>query len=423
MIRIQAVFDHAYRGKALNANVRAAIEHAFRQSPRYKNLKQQGYDEKAIIEVFQEPRGMEVFSFEGPKYMEMSPMDSLIYHKLFFQAGLLAINPQNGHIKAWVGGINHRYFQFDHITSRRQTGSVFKPVIYAAALQKGIDPCSYFSNDPNDLVLADWRPRNADHSYGGMLTMAEALKRSANVASVQLFEQTGIQRAAKMSRALGIDGSFPNNLTAVLGTKEATLLEMVGAYSTISQQGKFCQPVFIRKIEDKHGNIIYRPRQSRHGQVVLQRGQAEILLQMLQATIDEGTGRKLRTRYNFSIPIAGKTGTTQNQADAWFLGITPKLVTGVWFGNDDSRIHFNSMASGQASSTALPIWANFMKKVLTDKSYKALAEARFPQHLPIVAEQLNCPELDFPKAPESFDYWYYRNRELLMQALQKQRRY
>lgn len=423
MSRIQAIFDKAYRGKPLNSKVRAAIEHAFHQSPRYLGLKAKGLSEEAIREVFNQPRSMEVFSYDGPQQVEMSPMDSLIYHKLFFQTGLLAVSPQNGHIKAWVGGIDHRFFQYDHITSRRQTGSAFKPIVYAAALQKGIDPCSYFSNDPNDLVKADWRPRNADHSYGGMLTMAEALKRSANVASVQLFEQTGIRTAAKMSKALGIDGEFPDNLTAVLGTKEATLLEMVGAYGTLSQQGKFCEPKLILKIEDKHGNVIYRPRQERHGQVVLQRGQAEILMQMLQDAINEGTGRKLRTNYNISIPIAGKTGTTQNQADAWFVGITPKLVTGVWFGNDDSRVHFNSMASGQASSTALPIWANFMKRVLQDKNYKSLAQAKFPRPLASVTEQLDCPGLDFPKAPEEFDYWYYRNREMLLKALMNRRRY
>ena len=252
--------------------------------------------------------------------------------------------------------------------------------------------------------------------------MAEALKRSANVASVQLFEQTGISAAAKMSKSLGIGGEFPNNLTAVLGTAEASLLEMVAAYGTIAQQGLYCQPGMILYIEDKDGNVIYRAHQSRQGRRVLQRSHANMLMQMLQDAIDEGTGRKLRSKFKLSMPIAGKTGTTQNQADGWFVGITPSLATGVWFGNDDRRIHFKTMTSGQASSTALPIWANFMQRVIKDDAFKKWNQKRFPRPLAGVLEQLDCPGFDFPKSPEEFDFWYYRNREMLLRALMERRR-
>jgi penicillin-binding protein 1A len=335
---------------------------------------------------------MEIVTWDGMKEVEMSPYDSAAYYAKFLHAGLLSMEAQTGYVRAWVGGINSNYFKYDHVLSKRQAGSTFKPILYAAALRNGHDPCTYLAND--SVVYEDynnWTPRNAGGGYGGYYSMPGALTHSVNTISVKLLEETGIE------------GKLPEVLSLARGTGEVSLQEMVRAYSMFLNEGRIVEPLFVQRIEDKYGNVLYEGK-PRISDPVLDPHLALQMLEMMTRVVDEGTASSLRTAYGFDNELAGKTGTTQNNTDGWYIGLTPVLITGVWVGGDLPSVRFRYGGYGQGAVAALPIWARYMQNIYRDPLYRNSKSLSFeiPEE---VKEELDCPE-----HLEGLRYWWWRIR-------------
>ncbi|MBV7440357.1 transglycosylase domain-containing protein [Weeksellaceae bacterium TAE3-ERU29] len=337
------------------------FEQAMRRTIMYKNRKAQGMTEEEILAEFNKPKdSIQVFSWEGKKYVKnKSWMDSIIYHQHIIEAGLMSMDPKDGTIKAWVGGIDWDYFKFDHVKqATRQVGSTFKPFVYATAIhQMNYTPCHMVSNAP--FVSGNWRPRNASGRYGGSLSLRDGLAHSVNTISARLIAESGPEAVIQLARDLGIESPIPNNLTIALGSADLTLYEMVGAVSTFANGGIYIKPEVILSIEDKTGKIIkdYEPETRE----VLSEDVAYTMIDLMKGVIEKGTGKGIR-RYGITSEVAGKTGTTNEGSDSWFMGLTPNLVTGVWVGNESRFAHFPGWQS-QGAKMALPIWAYYMKKV------------------------------------------------------------
>lgn len=349
---------------------------------------------KAGGQFREEKHPMDVFTWEGSKKVEYSTLDSLRHYLKFLQTGILSMDVRTAEIRAWVGGINHKYYKYDHVLSRRQVGSTFKPLVYLEALEQGISPCDYFPND--SVVYEDfdnWVPRNADRSYGGYYSMKGALVHSVNTVSVALLMQLGIDSVLALGQTAGITSPLPAVPSLALGSGEASLLEMVGAYQAIANGGLGKDAVYIKRIEDRFGKVLYeKAANAEDGVTQLCRVENSLrMTEMLRAVVNEGTASGLRSSYGFTADIAGKTGTTQNYTDGWFIGYTPGLLTGVWVGGDLQNIRFRNMSYGQGAHTALPIWAEFMKLSFRDEVWKKLEGELFdiPADL---REEMLCPD-------------------------------
>lgn len=348
---------------------------AMRRSDRYEMMKAAGRSEKEIRQAFDKPVKMKIFSWKGMKDTVMTPMDSIRYMKSFLHCGLMAMDVNTGYVKAYVGGVNYRYFQFDHVKlSKRQVGSTFKPYVYTVAMQNGeYDPCTLVPNvpvtfSPGDWgVIASWTPRNSgDHKEGQMLPLKEALAHSLNQVSAFLMKQYGPQSVIQLVRAMGMTSEIPEVPAICLGACELTLYEQVGAINCFPNQGVYVEPTFITKICDKEGNVIksFTPKTNE----AIDQITAFKTVRLMQGVVDYGTGWSLRgNKYQLSFPLGGKTGTTDNQSDGWFVGYTPVLTCGVWVGCEDRAAHFRSISLGQGARTALPVFALFMKKCYNDK--------------------------------------------------------
>lgn len=342
---------------------------AMRRSERYAHLKSQNFSDKDILKDFKTPVKMKVFSWKGEIDTTMTPMDSIRYYKFFLQAGLMSVDPHTGYVKAYVGGIDYKYFQYDHvIASKRQVGSTFKPFLYTLAMQEGETPCTTYPNVQPVIELGDgtvWAPENAnDDRKGEEVTLKWALANSNNWISGQLMKKYSPQDVIRIARKMGVTSDIPAVYSIALGSADLSLYEMVGAMGTFANKGVFVQPIFITRIEDKNGNVLetFAPKQ----QEAISEETAYLMIQLMKGVVEVGTGVRLRYKYGFDNPIAGKTGTTQNQSDGWFMGITPDLVTGVWVGCEDRAAHFRSLDLGQGANTALPVWALYMKGVYSD---------------------------------------------------------
>jgi penicillin-binding protein 1A len=290
-----------------------------------------------------------------------------------------------------VGGINSRYFKYDHVTSKRQAGSTFKPIVYSAALKNGMNPCTYI---PNDSVVYreynNWTPRNSKGGYGGYYSIKGALTHSVNTVSVKLLEETGIEEVIKHSEQMGITGDLPEVLSLALGTGDVSLKALVRAYSIFLNEGRMVEPIFLKRIEDKFGNVLFE-EESVFSDHVLDPHQALIMTEMLKSVVDKGTASSLRTVYRFNNEIAGKTGTTQRNTDGWFIGLTPVLITGVWVGGDHPGVRFRYGGYGQGATSALPIWARYMQRIYRDPLYRYSKELSF--EIPDkVMEELDCED-------------------------------
>jgi penicillin-binding protein 1A len=361
------------------------IERAKKNSDRYKRLKNAGKSNKYIDEVFKKKTKMTVFSYKGDLDTIMSPNDSIRYYKYFLRSGLLSIEPQTGHIKAWVGGVNYQYFKFDAVAQqKRQVGSTFKPFVYATAInQLKLSPCDSFPNVPYTIpkgkygILEEWKPKNSGDKYGGMLTLKEGLAGSVNTMSARLIDRVSPENVVRLAKSAGIESRIPANPSIALGAVELSLLEMVSAYSTFANKGLRVSPMIITRIEDKNGTVLeeFTPKTEE----VLSEESAYIILNLLEGVTQYGSGIRLRLPwekpkyvtgypYEFTNPIAGKTGTTQNQSDGWFMGIVPNLATGVWTGGEDRATHFEGISKGQGATMSLPSWALFMKKCYADET-------------------------------------------------------
>ena len=334
--------------------------------------------EKEIQDIFEKPVRMRLFSWHGEVDTVMSPMDSIRYYKSFLQSGLYCIDPRTGFVKAWVGGINFKHFQYDHVEqARRQVGSTFKPFIYATAMREGLNPCFTLPNQKVCFDMPegqpDWCPENSDAKYGGMITLKHALAHSINTATAWLMKQYGPLPVTVLARHMGVKSALDPVPSLCLGVADLTLEEMTGAFAAFANQGVHIEPILFTRIEDKNGNAIYDVMPSTTE--ALDENTAYIMLDMLKGVMDRGTGLRLRMGWgnrakygNIKAPTAGKTGTTQNNSDGWFIGITPDLVTGVWTGAEDRSVRFASTDKGQGANMALPIYGYFMNRVYADST-------------------------------------------------------
>lgn len=353
---------------ALTASeVRSILNRSIRQSERYRAMKEQGATESEIQKAFRTPVEMSVFTYHGDVDTVMTPLDSIRYIKSFLRSGFVSMDPRNGAVKAYVGGVDFTHFTYDMATQgRRQVGSTIKPFLYALSMSNGMSPCDVAPNVQRSY--GNWTPRNSSRSrYGQMVTLKWGLAQSNNWISAYLMSRINPQDFLRILRDFGINtyGVYPS-IVLCLGPNEASVCEMVSAYTTFANHGIHCSPMFVSKIEDNDGNVIatFQPRMNE----VISEESAYKMLEMLKAVMNGGTGSRMRYKYKIECDMGGKTGTTNRNADAWFMGFTPSLVSGCWVGGEDRDIHFDSTRMGQGANMALPIWAYYMKKVFADRS-------------------------------------------------------
>tara|TARA_B100000242_G_scaffold60759_1_gene36430 strand:+ start:36 stop:2267 length:2232 start_codon:yes stop_codon:yes gene_type:complete len=398
------------------------MKRAMRRSERWRKAKLSGKTNDEIEELFFEPKNMTVFSWDGDIDTLMTPIDSIRYYKHFLRAGMMSMNPKNGHVKAWVGGINYRNFQYDHVMlSKRQIGSTFKPFLYATAIdQLKLSPCDMLPDlihciEPYKYGNPEpWCPTNSSDKYGGVRTLSNALANSKNTISAQLIDKVGPRPVADLARNLGVSSNIPNVPAIALGTPDLSVYEMVGAYGAFANKGIYVKPIMVTKIEDKNGTIIYQSKPETRD--VLSEESSYVTLKLLEGVTKFGSGARLRHNipedernyvynnvvtgypYKFQNAIAGKTGTTQNQSDGWFIGMVPNLVTGVWVGGEDRSVHFKDIAFGQGATMSLPIWGLFMNKCYKDEEL-SISKEDFdePESLSI---ELDCSKI-LPDESES----------------------
>ncbi|MEQ8926413.1 MAG: PBP1A family penicillin-binding protein [Fulvivirga sp.] len=380
MAYLQEQFDVHWKTSKPWDTERSILNDAIKRSSAYKKLKKKGLSHDAIITELKKKHPVDVFTHEGVVERNLSSIDSLEHYLMILQSGLVAMDPNNGHIKAWVGGIDFSQFQYDHVLkAKRQVGSTFKPFVYAAALEKGVDPCDHISASRTIYKnLEDWTPDNADKSENLMkYSFTGALAKSVNTVTIKLVEKVGVDEVIATAKRIGIDEKLPSVPSVALGTGSIPLLEMTKAYCTFANGGSKVQPVFLEEIKDYNGVSLYKVETPRP-QVAIQKQTAQLMNHMLKAVVDEGTASSARWKYNLTNEIAGKTGTTQSNADGWFIGYNPKLVVGVWVGADDPRIRFRSTALGSGGHMALPIFVGMFKDMNGDASLNSITSAKFP---------------------------------------------
>ena len=421
MPRLQAEFFHQNRPKRNatapfleldNDEIKSLMKRGMRRSERWRKMK---YDlnksDEDIIASFEKPVQMGVFSWKDGEYTEidtvMTPTDSMRYYKSFLRPAMMSMEPQTGHVKAWVGGMNYKHFQYDMVKQgKRQVGSTFKPFVYATAIdQLHLSPCDTL---PRSQITIDaykygnpepWAPRNDDGNYEGFLTLKAALASSVNTVTARLMDKIGPQPVIDLAQSLGVEQDIPSVPSIALGTPDLSVYEMVAAYSSFANKGVYTKPVMITTIEDKNGTILYQTVPETKD--VLSEEAAYVTVNLLQGVTQGGSGTRLRHSYatdpvykeiitgypyefDNSIQIAGKTGTTQNQSDGWFMGMVPNLVTGVWVGGEDRATHFPTITYGQGAAMALPIWGLYMKSCYADETLNvSKGEFERPENLSI----------------------------------------
>jgi penicillin-binding protein 1A len=367
-------------------NVKRIVDRAMKNTQRYRGMKRRGASQDSIQKAFTTPIPMTVFTWQGDKDTVLSPRDSIIYYKGLYQVGMMSVEPQSGHVKAWVGGNDYQYFKYDHVKQgKRQVGSTFKPFVYASAiLEKNYSPCMEVPNAKICIekgefgLIEDWCPSNSDDKYGGTKSLKHALANSMNTVTTFLMKQVGPRPVINLARRMGITGDIPEVPSIALGTVDLSVYEMVGSYTTFANKGRYVQPIMVTRIEDKNGVVLeeFTPETRQ----VMSDRDAYVILKLLMGVTEDGTGIRLRHDlgknfyrnkavtgypYKFTNEIAGKTGTTQNNSDGWFMGAVPNLITGVWTGCEDRAAHMGGGLGtyyGQGATAALPIWAVYMKK-------------------------------------------------------------
>ena len=396
---LQPAFDRHWKGYT-NApfsleeeEIESLMELSMKRSERYRKMRNAGISLDSIKKNFNVPAEMTVFSWNGPIDTVMTPMDSMRYYKSFLQSSLMSVESHTGHVKAYVGGIDYRFFKYDHVTqARRQVGSTFKPFLYSLAMQEGeYTPCTTVPNISYSIEMPDgkfWEPRDAGKTmFGEEVTLKWALAHSNNRISTYLMKRFGPEAVIQMARRMGVTAPIDAVPAICLGVCDISLHEMVGAMSTFANQGVYIKPMFITKIEDKNGNVIeYFETEKVEA---MDEVTAYKMIELMKGVVQSGTGVRLKYKYGFRNPIAGKTGTTQNQSDGWFMGITPDLTTGIWTGAEDRSVHFRTIALGQGSNMALPVWALYMQKVYADSTLN-ISKGDFDKPLSDVALEFDC---------------------------------
>ncbi|MGJ8665426.1 MAG: penicillin-binding protein 1A [Patiriisocius sp.] len=407
------------------------INNSMRRSERWRVMSEEGKSDKEILASFDKEEKMSVFTWGGDRDTIMTPKDSIIYYKNFLQGSLMSMEPQTGEVRAYVGGIDYKHFKYDMVTmGKRQVGSTFKPFVYATAIdQMHMSPCDTLPNTPYCIPAGkrgntkDWCPKNASGDYGGMLTLTKALANSVNTITARLIDRVGAEPVIELVGKMGVDTKDIVPVPSIaLGTADLSLYEMVGAYSTFANEGVYVKPTLITRIEDKNGTILYQHVPETKD--VISSETAYVTVKLMEGVTQSGSGSRLRHAgrtsgaykdavtgypYKFENVIAGKTGTTQNNSDGWFMGMVPNLVTGVWVGGEDRSVHFNSTAYGQGATMALPVWGMYMKDVYANESLE-ISKGSFkkPENLTI---EIDCAkwrednnDKDEEEVPDEFDF-------------------
>ena len=389
------------------------MKQARRWSDRYRIMKKEGASENEIWKSFSVPTKMRVFSWNSKGYIDtvMTPDDSIKYYKSHLRAAFMAIEPHTGHVKAYVGGPNYRYFKYDNVRQgKRQVGSTIKPYLYTLAMQEGMTPCDKVVNVPQTFLVQDttWTPKSTDKDewIGQTVTLKWGLTKSSNNISAYLMKQYGPHAMADMMRKMGIGCHIDETYSLCVGSADIAVYDMVAAYNTFPSKGVFISPIFVTRIEDSNGNVLgefNNPKREAISEYT-----AYLMANLMQGVVNSGTGIRLRAKYGLKGEIAGKTGTTNDQSDGWFIGYTPSLTAGAWVGAEDRQVHFESLTLGGGSNMALPIWGIFMKKVLQDGTLGVYETDRFMAP-PGVNLNLDCDGSDpdaVMKAEEDDSYFF-----------------
>lgn len=437
MAKLQVAFDEQNKNNKTTpfrniseAETKAILTSAMKKSDRWQQMKKQGKDDAEIIKSFNKKTPMTIFAWSGNIDTLMTPLDSIRYHKSILQAAMMSMTPQTGEVKAWVGGIDYKFFKYDMVKDgKRQIGSTFKPFVYATAIdQMHMSPCDTLPNTMYTIpagrhnTIESWTPKNAGGDYGGMVTLKNALANSINTITARLIDRVGPGPVIELVGKMGVDTErMPEVPSIALGTPDVSVFEMVGAYSTFANEGVYVKPIMIQRIEDKNGTVLFQNVPETRD--VISNETAYVTVSLMEGVTQAGSGSRLRGTgrqgspvyksavtgypYDFKNPISGKTGTTQNNSDGWFMGMVPNLVTGVWVGGDDRATHFRSTAYGQGATMALPIWGIYMKKCYANEDLNVSTENfKRPANLSI---ETNCHQwrmdnADIEGIPDEFDF-------------------
>ncbi|HQJ14646.1 MAG TPA: transglycosylase domain-containing protein [Bacteroidales bacterium] len=385
---LQPVFDKRaknyrnppYSNDLTTAQVNQIMARSVRQSDRYQSMRRAGVPEDSITLAFNTPVPMKLFSWEGERDTVMTPLDSIRYYKFFVRSAFMAMDPHTGYVKAYIGGPDFRYFKYDAVTrQKKQVGSTIKPFLYTLAMQDGYSPCYEVENIERTFEVNDtiWRPRSSgpDEYHGKMVTLKWGLAQSENYISAWLMKQFSPQAVVDIMQRMGIRSFIDPVVSIFLGTSDLSVEEMVGAYGTFVNKGVYTRPLYVTRIEDRNGNVIstFTPFIDE----VISEEDAYLMTSLLQGVVTNGTAVRLRLTYKLANQMGGKTGTTQNHSNGWFMGVMPDLVAGVWTGWEDQAIHFEDLSMGQGANMALPVFGIFMQKLLADKDFSVMAESQF----------------------------------------------
>ena len=394
MSSLQNEFEKSYGKNAPWLKNKALIEKLVKRTGSYKKLRKLGWDDVKIMDSLQRKRTMSLSDWKGEKSVMASTVDSVQHYMKFLNTGSMAIDAHTGAVKTWIGGINFKYFKYDHVAqSKRQVGSTFKPIVYTAALEAGITPCTYFSAQEVEYEnLKGWSPSNSgdkDEAYLNY-SMEMALSNSVNTVAVKVLEKTGIENVIQQAKNMGVLSELPKQPSLALGTGELYVNEMAGAYASYTNNGKAVYPYLIQTITNRKDSILAHFEPKRSNSFAFSKKTGQIMLEMMKSTIDQGTASRIRTSYKLKNDIAGKTGTTQNNKDAWFVALTPKLVHVSWVGLDNHEIGFKSTSLGQGANAALPLFALWYQKLNSDPDFNVLTKARFSKPDAAVLDLLDC---------------------------------
>ena len=393
LVRLQNEFDAHWKNRNPWEGHPEIFVSALTKSHRYQTLGKKGFTETEIMQEMEKPVKMFILEDGEEKKVEMSPVDSVAWAVRQLQAGFLAVDPADGRVLVWVGGPNFKFFQYDHVLSKRQVGSTFKPFVYATALEEGYEPCDYISNERRVYKrYDDWSPANSDDEHEGYYSLQGALIHSVNTVTAELTMDVGAHDVADIARKAGIESDLPDVPSLGLGTANLSLYEMVRAYTAFANYGNGTELQSLVRIEDANGKVLYQAPPARLRDAAFEERTARFMVHMLQGVVERGTARSLRDIYGIRSELAGKTGTTQNNADGWFIGFSPGLVAGVWVGAENPAIRFRSMALGQGAHTALPIFGRFMQKVEKVSFQSGIGRRSFyPLPESLIAET-DCPD-------------------------------
>ena len=425
---LQNVFDQHWKDQKPWDKKPDILERAMKNSERYKKMLQTGKTEVEIEMVFNEPIETTLFTWEGDKTVKISPMDSIKHFMNLLNVGFMAMTPSSGEVKVWVGGIDFRYFKYDHVTSARQVGSTFKPFVYLAALESGISPHVYYPNERHIYhEYQGWSPRNSNNTYTGYYSMEGALANSVNTIAVEVLLDAGIKKTISTTKELGINSELPAVPSLALGVASISLKEMVVAYSTIVNNGMRVEPYYIVSVSDINDKVIETFASPAPVTTSLKRENCNVITHMLKSVVDFGTGRSIRSKFKIPGTFAGKTGTTQDQTDGWFMGFTPNLVTGCWVGADDPNVRFRTITYGQGSYMALPLTGRFFSSLYKDPEYQKMQNESFVRISSDAMLALNIPPYiesiyrEEPMIAEQIEDIYTRRQEEKIERLEERR--